>query len=110
MIIINLFLVIGVHKRRISFINVWLILCPIIIIPFELYTAYFVYISLFELTKLSFLVMAKIALLCGVPFYVYSWFSVHSLRRVIQLGKPISLSWDRFNEDREETDNHEIPQ
>lgn len=106
MITINVFLVIGVHKRQISFINVWLILFAIFIVPFQMFATY----SLMNTfgnpsSRQIFNNLIIVILLCELTFYVYSWLSIYSLRRIIQLGKPISLNWETYLKREEE----EIP-
>lgn len=37
-----------------------------------------------------------IFILCEFTFYVHTWLAIYSLRRLIQLGKPISLNWNKI--------------
>lgn len=106
----DLFLVVGVHKRRINFINVWLVLLPIAIIPFQIYSSYILiyfltndYHDFFEESvTVSEIVRTVIILLFVFAIYLNAWLSIYSLRKAMQLGKPISLNWSRFFDKEEE--------
>lgn len=94
-----------------NFINVWLISFVFITFPFQLYSSYELVNFFIESEGPSVYIQITGALFCGLAFYIYSWFAVYSLRRVIQLGKPISLNWDELvkGEDEEiEMEDEEI--
>lgn len=57
-----------------------------------------------------FFTLRMIFILCEITFYVYTWLSVYSLRRLIQLGKPISLNWNKiFIEEAEDVQDELQP-
>lgn len=97
-LLVNMALIIGVYKRCLWLINTWLafslftiVLCAIFI--FTAISAMRHKYSVVEVT--GFVVLTFIY----VGIYLYWWMSVFSLRKVIKLGRPIGLNWDRLLSD-----------